>query len=42
MAKIALEYMDLMDIKNTQFILVRHHNIRIVIWYIIVSTTMVK
>lgn len=26
MAKIALEYMDLMGIKNTQFILVRHHN----------------
>lgn len=26
MAKIALEYMDLMDIKNTQFILVRHNN----------------
>ena len=26
MAKIALEYMELMGIKNTQFILVRHHN----------------
>ena len=26
MAKIALEYMELMSIKNTQFILVRHHN----------------
>lgn len=26
MAKIALEYMSLMGIKNTQFILVRHHN----------------
>ena len=26
MAKIALEYMDLMGIRNTQFILVRHHN----------------
>ena len=26
MAKIALEYMDLMGIKNTQFLLVRHHN----------------
>ena len=26
MTKIALEYMDLMGIKNTQFILVRHHN----------------
>lgn len=26
MAKIALEYMQLMGIKNTQFILVRHHN----------------
>ena len=26
MAKIALEYMDLMGIKNTQFILGRHHN----------------
>ena len=26
MAKIALEYMDLMQIRNTQFILVRHHN----------------
>ena len=26
MAKIALEYMALMEIKNTQFLLVRHHN----------------
>lgn len=26
MAKIAMEYMELMGIKNTQFILVRHHN----------------
>ncbi len=26
MAKIAMEYMSLMEIKNTQFILVRHHN----------------
>ena len=26
MAKIALEYMNLMGIKNTQFLLVRHHN----------------
>ena len=26
MAKIAQEYMELMEIKNTQFILVRHHN----------------
>lgn len=26
MAKIALEYMELMGIRNTQFILVRHHN----------------
>ena len=26
MAKIAMEYMDLMGIRNTQFILVRHHN----------------
>ena len=26
MAKIALEYMNLMQIRNTQFILVRHHN----------------
>ena len=26
MAKIALEYMELMGIKNTQFLLVRHHN----------------
>lgn len=26
MAKIAREYMELMGIKNTQFILVRHHN----------------
>ena len=26
MSKIALEYMELMGIKNTQFILVRHHN----------------
>ena len=26
MAKIAMEYMDLMGIKDTQFILVRHHN----------------
>ena len=26
MAKIALEYMELMSIKNTQFLLVRHHN----------------
>ena len=26
MTKIALEYMELMGIKNTQFILVRHHN----------------
>ena len=26
MVKIALEYMELMGIKNTQFILVRHHN----------------
>ena len=26
MTKIALEYMDLMEIKDTQFILVRHHN----------------
>ena len=26
MAKISLEYMELMSIKNTQFILVRHHN----------------
>ncbi len=26
MAKIAIEYMDLMNIRNTQFILVRHHN----------------
>ena len=26
MAKIAMEYMDLMGIRNTQFILVRHHH----------------
>ena len=26
MAKISLEYMELMSIKNTQFIMVRHHN----------------
>ena len=26
MTKIALEYMELMGIKNTQFILARHHN----------------
>lgn len=26
MAKIALEYMELMNIRNTQFIIVRHHN----------------
>ena len=26
MAKIALEYMEFMGIKNTQFLLVRHHN----------------
>ena len=44
MAKIALEYMELMGIKNTQFILVRLiiPTIRIVIWYIIASTTMAK
>ena len=37
MAKIALGYMELMGIKNTQFLLVRHHNTdnRIVIWSII-------
>lgn len=35
MAKIALEYMELMGIKNTQFILVRHHNTDNPHWHLV-------